>query len=106
MPGSDRRGSDELHVLVFKEAGAWIAQCLEHDIVGQADTESEAVRRLMATIELHIESDVESGIEPLSKIPAPPQRYWKLFSSGSSHPAPNLLPTGAFSRSCDLRIAA
>ena len=106
MRRSSYRAPSTLHVLLLKEEGVWVAQCLEHDIAAQADEREEAVSRLMATIDLHIDADIESGIEPLSKIPAPPEHYWQIFMAKTSHPAPDLLPPSDGSRPCDLRVAA
>ena len=70
-----------LSAIVYREDGAWLAHCLELDIVSEGTDASEAIRSLISLCDLQITVALEEGdIESIFR-PAPPE-IWKLFAIG------------------------
>ncbi len=82
-----------LRVVVFQEAGAWMAQCLEHDLGAQADSVKGVIEELHRMLVLRIVVAADKGISPWD-VPAPPGHYEALFTAG--------IPLGEFDCPHDL----
>jgi hypothetical protein len=67
-----------IHAVVFREGGWWIAQCIEHDLVGLARTREALPDALCRQLQTQIEIDLEAGEEPFANLPAAPARFWKM----------------------------
>lgn len=60
-----------IRVIIFQEADAWVAQCLEHDIAAQA-ADLETVRsRLFVTLMAEADS--------ISEIPPAPRHFQEMW---------------------------
>ncbi len=73
-----------LDILLFKECNhdgcdQWVAQCLQHDIVGQGNSIDDAIFGLEACIVGHVQIDLKKNREPLAWIPAAPKKHWMRF---------------------------
>ena len=73
-----------IHAVVFREGDWWVAQCLEHDLVGLARTLEELPDELRRQLRTQIETSVEAGIEPFAELPAAPARYWKMYETAKA----------------------
>ena len=68
-----------LRVLLLKEDGGWVAQCLEYDIAARGDSIDEALISFRDTLLGQVELDSQRGREPFAgKKPAPPW-YWQTL---------------------------
>ena len=78
-----------LNVLVLREPAGlkeyYVAQCLEYDIVAQAETLNDLQCAFMQLLATNIVLALERGIEPLSNIKPAPQAYWKQWRQGISY---------------------
>lgn len=70
-----------IHALVFREGDWWVAQCLEHDLVGLARTLDELPDELCRQLRMQVEISLEAGVEPFISLPAAPARYWKMYEA-------------------------
>jgi hypothetical protein len=68
-----------IHAVVFREGEWWVAQCLEHDLVGLAQTLEELPDELRRQLRNQVEMSLEAGVEPFACLPAAPARYWKMY---------------------------
>jgi hypothetical protein len=67
----------ELSVLLFREAGGWVAQCLEYDIAAQGSSKVQAYRSLRYVIAGHLVLDQQKGRSPFQGIERAPEWYWE-----------------------------
>lgn len=72
--------SEQLRVIVFQDEGFYVAQCLEHDIVAQADDIESVIDRLELTIEAEMAMRETQSLESIP--PAPPY-YQDLWNKRS-----------------------
>ena len=70
-----------IHAVVFREGEWWVAQCLEHDLVGLARTLEELPDELRRQLRTQVEISLEAGVEPFACLPAAPARYWKMYEA-------------------------
>jgi len=70
-----------INAVAFQEDGLWIAQCLEYDFVGCAETLDELPDEFLGQVTDQIEADLEAGHEPFFGFKPAPQRYWALFAA-------------------------
>jgi len=75
-----------IRVVVFREEGWWVAQCLDVDIAVQAKTEEDLHYELGLTLVGRILASDALGIEPFEGLPRAPKRYWDLFRDARSQP--------------------
>ena len=68
----------ELSVLLI-EGAAWTAQCLEHDIAAQGDTQEDAMLELHCVISAQKAIEETAGRVGLERIPRAPDFYWQKF---------------------------
>ncbi len=83
-----------LRVLLFIDSGAWIAQCLEHDVCAQGRTEGQAVKNLHDTLGLHRFLDAKLNAEPLADVQWEiPRELEERFRKGKPWTASDLAAT-------------
>lgn len=58
--------------------GAWIAHCLELDIVTQGGSPGEAREACQEAVEICILADIDSGLDPMERRPAPQEDWAEL----------------------------
>lgn len=74
-----KKPSFNLHVLIYKEENAWLAHCLELDIVAVDANKSVVEKDIVDLISAQIESAAEhNNIENIFK-PAPAKDWAKLY---------------------------
>jgi hypothetical protein len=75
-----------LNVLVLRESAGdkayWVAQCLEYDIVAQAETIQDLQCKFVHLLATNIILGLQRGIEPLSNLKPAPQFYWQQYEKG------------------------
>jgi len=76
-----------LRAVLFEEGDSWSAQCLDYDIVAQAETLRDLPGELARILAVHIAASVQINREPFSGIAAAPQRFWELYESGDRYEA-------------------
>ncbi|MFY9823246.1 MAG: hypothetical protein WAM82_17820 [Thermoanaerobaculia bacterium] len=69
------------HVVLFKDRGWWVAQCLERNLGTASQDPRELPGKLRTVLKVQIEADQEAGVEPFSTLPQAPRRFWKMFQS-------------------------
>jgi hypothetical protein len=69
-------------VVLFEEAGAWSAQCLDFDIAAQAETLLDVQDELVRVIAVHVAASAQLGREPFAGIAPAPPGFWDLHESG------------------------
>ena len=60
--------------------GQWVSHCLEFDVISQGDSPSHALEMLQNALEICIREDLESGVRPDGRGPAP-REAWDEFQS-------------------------
>jgi hypothetical protein len=75
MSSPNHRDPIYIRVLVFKESGQWLAQCLERDLVAQAPSEQEAMDSFIRLLKGRLVRDLNNGKEPLQNLPPAPSRF-------------------------------
>ena len=87
--------TEALSVLLI-EGSAWTAQCLEHDIAAQGETQEEAMMELNCVLAAQKAIEEAAGRDGLERIPPAPDFYWKKYrESGEpklASPLPGLPP--------------
>ena len=73
-----------IRAVVFESRGWWVAQCLESDLCTSAKDRDELVRNLTAQVRLQISLDLAKGRQPFSSLPRAPQKFWDMYSAGST----------------------
>jgi hypothetical protein len=66
---------------MYKEADAWVAQCVEYDIGAQAPDQETLIQRMAAVINLEAETSIEMTGELFSGIPASPKKFEQIWSN-------------------------
>lgn len=69
------------HVVLFKDRGWWVAQCLERNLATASHDPRDLPGKLEAVLKVQIEADQEAGIEPFSALPQAPRRFWQMFQA-------------------------
>ena len=70
-----------LRVVFYQEEGAWIAHCLEFDLVGDGDSCKAALDSLAEAIGLQLEASVEHG-NPRNLFRPAPGEFFQMFAEG------------------------
>jgi predicted RNase H-like HicB family nuclease len=70
-----------LRIVFYQEEGSWIAHCLEFDLVGDGETQPEALTSLADAIDLQIEATIEHG-NPANLFSPAEGRYFQMFAEG------------------------
>lgn len=98
-----------LRAVIFRDGGAWAAQCLEHDIGAQAPDLDTLQLRLSVAIEIELHESLERHGEPFGGIAPAPDHYHRMWdeSAGTFTPAnPPLLSGGAGAIGVAMKMAA
>ena len=102
---SEKETELRLTIIVRRSGGAWIAQCLDHDIAAQGPTLDDCKLRFMRTLSSRIIRDLKNGRRPLADLPPAPRVYYdqsvKFGESGPELPVyvpvnPRLRATARF----------
>jgi len=73
----------ELRVLLFKDQGLWIAQCLDYDIAAQAQTLKDVKYEFERLLVGHIVASLDNHLVPFANTPRAPQMYWNMFEEAA-----------------------
>lgn len=68
-----------IHVVIFRQAGRWVAQCVEVNIAVSAAERDDLARVLTQRIQGQILLDTRSGVEPLSRLGPANPRYREML---------------------------
>lgn len=71
-----------IRAVLFEEAGAWSAQCLDFDIAAQAETLLDVQDELVRVLAVHVAASVQMDREPFAGVAPAPQKFWELHKSG------------------------
>lgn len=102
----------EVSAVIFQDGDSWCAQCLEYDIVAQADTLNDLQTELQGVLISQFVVSRELGREPFAGIGPAPKRYWNLFEEAKTRverdDTPLIMPPEArgFHLTPKLRVAA
>ncbi len=72
-----------IRAILFEEAGAWCAQCLEYDIAAQARTEPELRQELVSVLTTHFLASAQFGQEPFAGLPEAPAKFFAMYEGAS-----------------------
>jgi hypothetical protein len=82
MPQKEFRGFNvDLHILFYKENDAIFAHCLEFDLIGDGETQEEALDSLAQAMKIQMDESFESGNVKNLIAPAPAE-YWRMYFQG------------------------
>lgn len=84
-----------VRAVVFREAGWWVAQCLEYDHVSISKSLEELPDVLQGVVMAQILFSLERETHPFHGFPPAPPRFWKMFEDAADQlpsPAPLSLP--------------
>jgi predicted RNase H-like HicB family nuclease len=70
----------QLRMVFYKEAGFWIAHCLEMDVMGHARTRGDAFRRMNEAIALQITQSVKHDNRANIFMPAD-AKYFEMYNA-------------------------
>jgi predicted RNase H-like HicB family nuclease len=70
------QSSFSVSVLLHQDGDAWVAQCLEKDLVAQGSSEEEAKKRFLDALGAQIAWDLRDKRPPLSGLAQAPKRYF------------------------------
>ena len=69
-----------IRVLVFRQDGQWVAQCLEHDLVAQAPSDDEVMGSFIRLFKARLLRDLSMGAEPLKSLPPAPSKFIEMWN--------------------------
>jgi hypothetical protein len=72
-----------IRAILFEEAGAWCAQCLEYDIAAQARTQPELREELVGVLTTHMLASAAFGQEPFAGLPAAPAKFFAMYEGAA-----------------------
>jgi len=72
-----------IHVAVFRQAGRWVAQCVEVNIAVSAAQRDDLLRVLTKRIQGQILLDARSGVAPLSRLGPANPRYRTMLEGAT-----------------------
>jgi hypothetical protein len=76
---TETTGSIAVQALLIEKEDGWIAQCLEYDIVAQAQTFTGVNQELERILVSHIAVSLELGRTPFAGFKPAPRRFWDAF---------------------------
>lgn len=84
--------TETIRVIAFREADAWVAQCLEHDISAQGSDFPTCMRRLTATLNAESAYTMKEHGEEFATIDPAPKTFFDMFEDamGESLRADNM----------------
>lgn len=68
-----------MNILLLKENGQWVAQCLQYDLAAQGPTIPEALENFECVLCGHVALDLEAGEDPLFDLDPAPNFYWQWY---------------------------
>ena len=76
---------EELRILVFKEGNTFLAQCLDFDVLAQADTENRVIFRLQLNLYAELNELHKRGWDGTGGLPigVAPDKYWDIWEKRS-----------------------
>ena len=74
-------------VLLERDPGEWVAQCLQYDIGAQAGNLPDLLYELQRSIVGHMVIAIENGLEPMKCLSPAPQEYWDMWNRTSTYGA-------------------
>lgn len=72
-----------LSVVLFHQGDFWVAQCLEYDLVAQAEDLSDLRYEFERVLIGHMVISRENDAEPFVSLPAAPVEYWTRFAQAA-----------------------
>ncbi len=69
-------GQNQIRIVVYKDEGIWVAQCLEHDVSVQADD--------LGTLKSRLDAALIAEAEQLESIGAAPKFFFDLWEKRST----------------------
>lgn len=87
MPEADATWHFNLNIIVFREAGAYIAYCPSLDISTSGENYNEAISAFFEMFQLHIECCIEMGTLQENLL----EHGWKISKTGVTPPSPREL---------------
>ncbi len=76
--------SPTIHVVVFRQTGRWVAQCVEVNIAVSAEQRADLPRVLTRRIQGQILLDTRAGVAPLSRLGPANPRYRKMLEGAKA----------------------
>lgn len=70
----------KLNFLLMEKPGGWVARCLEHNFVTQADTLNDLYYEIQRTIVGHLAISLEQGHRPFEGMTRAPAEFWEMYS--------------------------
>ena len=70
-------------VLLERDPGEWVAQCLQYDIGAQAGNLPDLLYELQRSIVGHTVIAIENGLEPMKCLSPAPQEYWDMWNAAN-----------------------
>lgn len=70
-----------IRVVFYREAGVWIAHCLEFDLMGDGSTKAEAVRRLWDAMLVQMEASLKYN-NPSNLFSPADGKFFEMFAAG------------------------
>lgn len=71
-----------LHVLVVPKSHAFLARCLEYDVMAQGKTAKEATEYAIGTLTAYVERNRRAQREPFDSLERASEEHWERFASG------------------------
>jgi hypothetical protein len=103
-------GTVSMRVIVFKDDGQWVAQCLEHDIGAQGPDVDTLMTRLEVVLDAECKASLDKGEEPFKGIDPAPARFQQMWErrarSVDMSPAPWMVGAPGKSMSLGLGLVA
>jgi predicted RNase H-like HicB family nuclease len=72
-----------LRAVLYKEEGNWIAHCLEFDLIGDGETQKDAIRNLTEAIAIQIQASLKYR-NPANLFKPAEGRYFRMFAAGAN----------------------
>lgn len=98
-----------VRAVIFRDGGAWVAQCLEHDIGAQAPDLDALQFRFSVALNAELHESMERNGAPFAGIDPAPQEFHEMWerSAGTFKPAnPSSIRTNGSAVQVDMKLAA
>lgn len=73
-----------IRAIIFRDSGKWIAQCVDYDILAQADDLAAVRSRLLVAIRAEQQASIEFNGEAFKGIDPAPKFYRELWERAST----------------------
>jgi len=70
-----------IRVVIYQVEGSWVAHCLEFDLLGDGETQEEALERLAQAIRIQVEATRDFG-NPANLFSPAEGKYFRMFAAG------------------------